>query len=121
MGKGKAKPEVLSGLRQLMSACIAKERGIGRGSAQNSSPIKVCLFEVNMITNYASWALDTECGAQTCNDLQMLQRNRKLIKDEIILKLDDGKIVAAEVVGSVELAISHHVRVVLNNFFYVPA
>ncbi|KAL0462636.1 UNVERIFIED_CONTAM: hypothetical protein Slati_0151200 [Sesamum latifolium] len=36
--KGKGRLEVLSGRRQMMSACIAKERGIGRGSSLNSSP-----------------------------------------------------------------------------------
>ncbi|KAK4394042.1 Retrovirus-related Pol polyprotein from transposon TNT 1-94 [Sesamum angolense] len=32
----------LSGQRQMMSACIAKEMGIGRGSAHNSSPTQIC-------------------------------------------------------------------------------
>ncbi|KAL0446375.1 UNVERIFIED_CONTAM: hypothetical protein Slati_1765400 [Sesamum latifolium] len=36
--KGKGKLGVLSGRRQIMCACIAKERGIGRGSVHNSSP-----------------------------------------------------------------------------------
>ncbi|KAL2230615.1 UNVERIFIED_CONTAM: hypothetical protein Sindi_1655900 [Sesamum indicum] len=36
--KGKGRLAVLSGRRQMMSAIIAKERGIGRGSAHNSSP-----------------------------------------------------------------------------------
>ncbi|KAL0448557.1 UNVERIFIED_CONTAM: hypothetical protein Slati_1412100 [Sesamum latifolium] len=37
-GKGKGRLEVLRGRRQIMSACIAKEMGIGRGSIHNSSP-----------------------------------------------------------------------------------
>ncbi|KAL0458709.1 UNVERIFIED_CONTAM: hypothetical protein Slati_0498100 [Sesamum latifolium] len=80
----KGKPEVLSGLRQMISACIVKERGIGSGSAHNSSSIKV------------------------------LQRSRRLSKNEMILKLGDGKAIIAEVVGSVELAISHHISGPLN-------
>ncbi|KAL0455290.1 UNVERIFIED_CONTAM: hypothetical protein Slati_0868200 [Sesamum latifolium] len=62
----------------MMSPCIAKERGIERGSARNSSLIKV------------------------------LQRSRRLPKDKMILRLGDGKAIAAEAVGSVELAISHY-------------
>ncbi|KAK4382284.1 Retrovirus-related Pol polyprotein from transposon TNT 1-94 [Sesamum angolense] len=68
--KGKERFEVLSGRRQMMSACIAKERGIGRGSAHGSSPT------------------------------QVLDRSRKLCKDEMILRLGDGKAVVAEAVGS---------------------
>ncbi|KAK4385959.1 hypothetical protein Sango_2719900 [Sesamum angolense] len=37
-------------------------------------------------------------------------RSRRVTKDEMILRLGDGKAVAAEAVGSVELAISHHVE-----------
>ncbi|KAL0411314.1 UNVERIFIED_CONTAM: hypothetical protein Slati_3721100 [Sesamum latifolium] len=37
-GKGKRKVGVLSGRWQMMCACTAKERGIGRGSVYNSSP-----------------------------------------------------------------------------------
>ncbi|KAL0286303.1 UNVERIFIED_CONTAM: hypothetical protein Scaly_2795300 [Sesamum calycinum] len=37
-GKGKGRLEVLKDRRQMMSACIDKEKGIGRGSAYNSSP-----------------------------------------------------------------------------------
>ncbi|KAK4411907.1 hypothetical protein Sango_0263700 [Sesamum angolense] len=41
MAKGKGRLEVLSGRRKMMFACIAKERGIGRGSAHNSYPTQV--------------------------------------------------------------------------------
>ncbi|KAL0439896.1 UNVERIFIED_CONTAM: hypothetical protein Slati_2472600 [Sesamum latifolium] len=56
-----------------------------------------------MITNAASWVLDTGCGAHICNNLQVLERSRKLSKDEMILRLGDGKTVAAEAVGSLSL------------------
>ncbi|KAL0286032.1 UNVERIFIED_CONTAM: Retrovirus-related Pol polyprotein from transposon RE2 [Sesamum radiatum] len=46
------------------------------------------VVEINMISNSASWVLDTGCGAHICNDLQVLQRSRKLSKDEMILRLD---------------------------------
>ncbi|KAL0287801.1 UNVERIFIED_CONTAM: hypothetical protein Sradi_7116600 [Sesamum radiatum] len=59
-----------------------------------------------MISNSASWVLDTGCGAHICNDLQVLQRSRKLNKDETILRLSDGKAVAAEAVGSLRLVSS---------------
>ncbi|KAL0294306.1 UNVERIFIED_CONTAM: Retrovirus-related Pol polyprotein from transposon RE2 [Sesamum radiatum] len=56
-----------------------------------------------MISNTASWVLDTSCGAHICNNLQVLERSRKLSKDEMILRLGDGKAVAAEAIGSLSL------------------
>ncbi|KAL0411115.1 UNVERIFIED_CONTAM: Retrovirus-related Pol polyprotein from transposon RE2 [Sesamum latifolium] len=76
-GKGKGKVGVLSSRGQIICAFIAMERGIGRGSVHNSSPT------------------------------QVLQRSRKLSKDEMILRLGDGKAVAAEAVGSLSLVIWH--------------
>ncbi|KAL0406022.1 UNVERIFIED_CONTAM: Transposon Ty2-B Gag-Pol polyprotein [Sesamum latifolium] len=75
----------------MMCAFIAMERGIGRGSVHNSSPT------------------------------QMLQRSRKLSKDEMILRLGDGKAVAAEAVGSLSLVVSNHVRIDLKDCYFVPS
>ncbi|KAK4397625.1 Retrovirus-related Pol polyprotein from transposon TNT 1-94 [Sesamum angolense] len=61
------------------------------------------VVEVNMVTNSASWVLDTDCGAHICNDLQVLQRSRKLRKNEVVLRLGDGKVVTAEAVGIISL------------------
>ncbi|KAL0448975.1 UNVERIFIED_CONTAM: hypothetical protein Slati_1453900 [Sesamum latifolium] len=71
--RAKERSGVLSSQRQMMCAFIAMERGTGRGSVHNSS-----------LT-------------------QVLQRNRKLSKDEMILRLGNGKAVAAEAVGSLSL------------------
>ncbi|KAL0288366.1 UNVERIFIED_CONTAM: hypothetical protein Sangu_2660800 [Sesamum angustifolium] len=59
------------------------------------------------------------CGVHIYNDLQVLQGSKRLIKDEMILRLGDGKAIAAEVIVSVELAISHHDRVIVNDYLYV--
>ncbi|KAL0413631.1 UNVERIFIED_CONTAM: Retrovirus-related Pol polyprotein from transposon RE2 [Sesamum radiatum] len=72
-----------------------------------------------MISNSASWVLDTGCGAHICNDLQVMQRSRKLSKDEMILRLGDGKAVAAEAVGSLSLVVSNHVRIELKDCYFV--
>ncbi|KAL0411607.1 UNVERIFIED_CONTAM: hypothetical protein Slati_3750400 [Sesamum latifolium] len=80
---------VLSGRGQMMCACIAKKRGIGGGSVHNSSPT------------------------------QVLERSRELSKDEMVLRLDDGKAVAAKAVGSLSLVVSNHVRIELKDCFYV--
>ncbi|KAL0404180.1 UNVERIFIED_CONTAM: hypothetical protein Sradi_2058800 [Sesamum radiatum] len=79
------------------------------------------VVEVNMISNSASWVLDTGCGAHICNDLQVLQRSRKLSKDEMILRLGDGKAVAAEAVGSLRLVVCSHIRIDLKDVYFVPS
>ncbi|KAL0458315.1 UNVERIFIED_CONTAM: hypothetical protein Slati_0458700 [Sesamum latifolium] len=90
-GKGQGKVRVLSSRGQMMCAFIAMEMGIGRGSVHNSSPT------------------------------QVLQRSRKLSKDEMILRLGDGKAVAAEAVGSLSLVVSNHVRIDLKDCYFVPS
>ncbi|KAL0427948.1 UNVERIFIED_CONTAM: hypothetical protein Slati_2969600 [Sesamum latifolium] len=79
------------------------------------------VIEVNMISNTASWVLDTGCGAHICNNLQVLERSRRLSKDGIILSLGDGKAVVAEVMGSLSLVISDHIRIELKNCYYLPS
>ncbi|KAL0329350.1 UNVERIFIED_CONTAM: hypothetical protein Sradi_4921700 [Sesamum radiatum] len=74
-----------------------------------------------MVNNYASWVLDTNCGAHICNDLQMLQRSRKLSKDEVVLRLGDGKVVAAEAVGIINSVIRDRVRLELKDRYFVPS
>ncbi|KAL0445876.1 UNVERIFIED_CONTAM: Retrovirus-related Pol polyprotein from transposon RE1 [Sesamum latifolium] len=46
---------------------------------------------------------------------------RKLSKDEMILRLGDGKAVAAEAVGSLSLVVSNHVRIDLKTVSFVPS
>ncbi|KAL0289950.1 UNVERIFIED_CONTAM: hypothetical protein Scaly_2688000 [Sesamum calycinum] len=74
-----------------------------------------------MVTNSASWVLDTGCGAHICNSLQVLQRSRKLSKDEVVLRLGDGKAVAAEAVGIINLVFSDRVRLELKDCYFVPS
>ncbi|KAL0307350.1 UNVERIFIED_CONTAM: hypothetical protein Sradi_6152300 [Sesamum radiatum] len=97
MGKGKKKMGTyqLSRANNICDYC--REKGHWKRDCPNLSPNQgMFVVEVDMITNYASRVLDTSCGAHICNDLQVLQRNRKLSKDEVVLRLSDGKAVAAE-------------------------
>ncbi|KAL0439310.1 UNVERIFIED_CONTAM: hypothetical protein Slati_2414000 [Sesamum latifolium] len=79
------------------------------------------VVEINIIFNSASWVLDTGCGAHICNNLRVLQRSRKLSKDEMILRLGDGKAIAAEAVGSLSLVVSNHVRIDLKDYYFVSS
>ncbi|KAL0394871.1 UNVERIFIED_CONTAM: hypothetical protein Slati_4453300 [Sesamum latifolium] len=64
--------------------------------------------------------LDIGCGAYICNNLQVLERSRRLNKEEMILRLGDRKGVATEAVGSLSLVNSDHIRIELKNCYYVP-
>ncbi|KAK4383314.1 Retrovirus-related Pol polyprotein from transposon TNT 1-94 [Sesamum angolense] len=78
---------VLSSSRgQTISAPIALRKGIGRGIVPIYLPIKVCLLL------------------------------RKLSKDEVVLRLGDGKAIAAEAVGIINLVVSDRVRLELKDY-----
>ncbi|KAL0293564.1 UNVERIFIED_CONTAM: Retrovirus-related Pol polyprotein from transposon TNT 1-94 [Sesamum calycinum] len=79
------------------------------------------IVEVNMVTNSASWVLDTGCGAHICSDLQVLERSKKQSKDEVVLRLGNGKAVTAEAVGIINLVVSDRVRLELKDCYFVPS
>ncbi|KAL0362007.1 UNVERIFIED_CONTAM: Retrovirus-related Pol polyprotein from transposon TNT 1-94 [Sesamum calycinum] len=100
--KGKAKAKTVIVAKDTKSSPITP---VGMGKRKKRMGMFV--VEVNMVTNSASWVLDTDCGAHICNDLQVLQRSRKLSKDEVVLRFGDGKVVTAEAVGIISLVIWH--------------
>ncbi|KAL0286509.1 UNVERIFIED_CONTAM: hypothetical protein Sradi_7145600 [Sesamum radiatum] len=53
--------------------------------------------------------------------IEVLERSRKLSRDEVVLKLSDGKAVAAEAVGIVHLVVSDQVMIELKDCYYVPS
>ncbi|KAL0302161.1 UNVERIFIED_CONTAM: hypothetical protein Sangu_3115800 [Sesamum angustifolium] len=139
--KGKAKAKSIVVAKDAKSAPVAPV-GMGKGkkrmgTQQQSRANDICAYcrekghwkrdcgmfvvKVNMVTNSASWVLDTDCGAHICNDLQVLQRSRKLSIDEVVLRLGDGKAVAAEAVGIINLVVSDHVRLDLKDCYFVPS
>ncbi|KAL0373382.1 UNVERIFIED_CONTAM: hypothetical protein Sradi_3253900 [Sesamum radiatum] len=79
------------------------------------------VVDVSMIPNSVSWVLDTDCGAHICSNFQVLERSRKLSKDEMVLRLGDGKVVVTKAVGSLSLVISNHIRIELKDCFFVPS
>ncbi|KAL0355705.1 UNVERIFIED_CONTAM: hypothetical protein Sradi_4017400 [Sesamum radiatum] len=122
--KGKGKGKVGGSQRSKANDVYMHYQGKGhwkRECPQLLSNPGMFVVEVNMISNSASWVLDTGCGAHICNDLQVLQRNRKLSKDEMILRLGDGKTVATEAVGSLRLVVSSHIRIDLKDIYFVPS
>ncbi|KAL0387535.1 UNVERIFIED_CONTAM: hypothetical protein Sradi_2635300 [Sesamum radiatum] len=116
MGKGKRKmgTQQQSKAKDICAHC--REKGNWKRDYPNLSPNQGMFFvEVNMVTNSASCVLDTGCGAHICNDLQVLQENRKLSEDKVVLRLGDCEAVAAEAVGIINLVISDRVRLELKN------
>ncbi|KAL0394449.1 UNVERIFIED_CONTAM: Retrovirus-related Pol polyprotein from transposon RE2 [Sesamum latifolium] len=118
-GKGKVGGSQRSKTNDVCMHCQGKGHWKSECPQLLSNP---CMFvvEINMISNSASWVLDTSCGAHICNDLQVLERSRRLSKDEMILRLGDGKAVAAEAMGSLRLVVSNHIRIDLKDCYFVP-
>ncbi|KAL0455100.1 UNVERIFIED_CONTAM: hypothetical protein Slati_0849200 [Sesamum latifolium] len=132
-GKGKAVTATASA-----EGAPAAPKGKGKGKVAGSQRSKAndvcmhcqgkgywkrkCMFviEVDIISNAASWVLDTGYGAHICNNLQVLERNKRLSKDGMILRLGDGKTIAVEAVGSLSLVIGDHIRIELKDCYYVP-
>ncbi|KAL0455215.1 UNVERIFIED_CONTAM: Retrovirus-related Pol polyprotein from transposon TNT 1-94 [Sesamum latifolium] len=122
--KGKGKGNVGGSQRSKANDVCIHCQGKGhwkRECPQLLSNPGMFVVEINMISNSASWVLDTGCGAHICNNLQMLKRSRRLSKDEMILRLGDGKAVAAEAVGSLRLVVSNHIRIDLKDCYFVPS
>ncbi|KAL0305309.1 UNVERIFIED_CONTAM: hypothetical protein Sangu_3038700 [Sesamum angustifolium] len=121
MGKGKKR----MGTQQQSTAndicAYCHEKGHWKRDCPNLSSDQGTFVEVNMATNSSSWVLDNSCGAHICNDLQVLQRSRKLSKDEVVLRLGDGKAVTTESVGIINLIVYNLVRLELKDCYFVPS
>ncbi|KAL0444175.1 UNVERIFIED_CONTAM: hypothetical protein Slati_2140200 [Sesamum latifolium] len=91
MGKAKRKVDRQPS-RAMMSSCITEKRVIGRGSGGTF------VIEVNMITKFAFWLLNTDCGAHIYNDLKVLKINKRLSNHEVTPKLGNENTVATEAI-----------------------
>ncbi|KAL0387588.1 UNVERIFIED_CONTAM: hypothetical protein Sradi_2640600 [Sesamum radiatum] len=113
MGKGKIKGKVGSKLIRKNDVCMhCRENDHWKTEwPKLLSCAGMFVIEVNMITNSASWVLDTDSGAHICNILHVLERSKKLSRDKVVLKLGDGKVVAAEAIRIVYLVVSDQVRI----------
>ncbi|KAL0286292.1 UNVERIFIED_CONTAM: Retrovirus-related Pol polyprotein from transposon TNT 1-94 [Sesamum calycinum] len=122
MGKGNKRMGTQQQSRANDICAYCREKGHWKRDYPNlSSDQGMFVVEVNMVTNSASWVLDTGCGAHICNDLQVLQRSRKLSKDEVVLMLGDGKVVTTEAIGIISLVVSDRVRLELKDCYFVPS
>ncbi|KAL0411536.1 UNVERIFIED_CONTAM: transposon Ty1-A Gag-Pol polyprotein [Sesamum latifolium] len=98
-GKGTAATATASTAGASPAAPKGKGKGKVRGS-QQSKANDVCIY----CQEKRHWK--RECP-QLLSNPEVLERSRKLIKDEMILRLGDGKVVAAEAVGSLSLVVSN--------------
>ncbi|KAL0396325.1 UNVERIFIED_CONTAM: Secreted RxLR effector protein [Sesamum calycinum] len=103
-GKAKAKAKAIIAAKYAKRASVAP-LGIGKGKR------KIGTQQQSRANDYAPTAVRKGIGRGiVLNSLpsKVLQISRKVSKDEVVLRLGDGKAVIAEAVGTVNLAISDH-------------
>ena len=87
----------------------------GEASASGIFVVEQCLS-----VNSTTWVLDTGSGSHICNHLQGLRRSRRLMKDEMTLRMGNGAPVAASAVGDYHLALPGGKFLILYGCYYVP-
>ncbi|KAL0286987.1 UNVERIFIED_CONTAM: hypothetical protein Sradi_7135200 [Sesamum radiatum] len=122
-GKEEGKVKVAASALSALVAPVGMGKGKGKvGSKPNkANDVRIHCRKRPLEEGVPQAPLQCSCGAHICNDLQVLERSRKLSRDEVVLKLGDGKAVAAEAVGIVHLVVSDQVRIELKDCYYVPS
>ncbi|KAK4382201.1 Retrovirus-related Pol polyprotein from transposon RE2 [Sesamum angolense] len=102
--KGKAKAKTVVVAKDAKSAPVAPV-GIGKGKKRMGTQQQSRASDISFYCREKGhWKRDY---LNLSSDQGVLQRSRKLSKDEVVLRLGDGKAVAAEAVGIINLVIWH--------------
>ncbi|KAL0352578.1 UNVERIFIED_CONTAM: hypothetical protein Scaly_1646500 [Sesamum calycinum] len=111
-GKGKVVVATAS-VERVPAAPTGKGKGKEKvGGSQRVKANDVCMY----FQGKGHWK--REC-LQLLSNL-VLERSKRLNKDEIILRLGDGKTITVEAVGSLSLVVSDHIRIELKDYIYGP-
>src|ERR1043165_2686377 len=68
-----------------------------------------------------SWILDTRSVAHISNSIQGLRNRRRLLKDEVTMRVGNGCQIEVLAVGTKDLSLPSGLVLVLKNCYYVPA
>ena len=69
----------------------------------------------------STWVFDTGSVANICNLKQELRNRRRLAKDEVTMRVENGSKVEVISVGTLPLHLPSGLVLNLNNCYYVPA
>src|SRR4051812_38928788 len=72
-------------------------------------------------TRSSAWVFDTGSVAHICNSKQVLQNKRKLVKNEVMIRVGNGSKVDVIAVGTLPLHLPSGLVLYLNNCYLVPA
>ena len=72
-------------------------------------------------TRSSAWVFDTGSVAHICNSKQELQNKRKLVKNEVTMRVGNGSKVDVIAVGTLPLHLPSGLVLYLNNCYLVPA
>ena len=79
------------------------------------------VIEVNTVSNYNQWVLDTGFVSHICTNMQGVINNRRLNKGELNLRVGNGARAVALTIGSYVLSLPSGLRLILEDCFYVLA
>ena len=70
-------------------------------------------------TSYSTWVLDTGCGSHIYHNMQMIKNSRRLVKDEVILCMENRAKVAALAIGIYILSLPTRLTLEISNYYYI--
>jgi hypothetical protein len=85
------------------------------------------IFDIHVIAVYltstrcSAWVYDTSSAANICNSKQELRNKRRLARDEVTMRVDNGSKVDVMAVGTLSLVLPSGLVLNLNKCYYVPA
>jgi len=91
-------------------------------SSLKKEPVGMMIVYEYFSIAYSStlWILDSKATTYVCAFIQDLEQSRRLVDDEIVLKVANGARVAATTIGIVSLILSHGHSLVLNDCLCEP-
>lgn len=103
--------------------CPKYKRDLDEGKVQRKRQKGILVIELNLnlATSKTDWVIDTGSCAHLVSNVQSLRNRRSLPKGEVVLKVGNGAIISAIVVGTLALHLPSGLILNLKDVYYVPS
>src|ERR1043165_1094158 len=99
-----------------------KDKKAGKVAKRDEGTFDIHIVDLLLTSaENTSWILDTGSVAHISNSIQGLSNKRRLLKDEVTMRVGNGCQIDVLVVGTKHLSLPSGLVLVLNNCYYVPA